>query len=134
MSLDRLEILAAVEPRIRRLLGGGRVRESDHAGYSEDGQVDPCASVQGLVALGHHAGTRVRRLGHARAPVDRPLAPCQARWYGMDLHAGLVIPAGQRDRHERVCRYMLRPPVTPERLALTADGRAAVQELAAAGF
>ncbi|MEX1184686.1 MAG: transposase [Vicinamibacterales bacterium] len=41
----------------------------------------------------------------------------------MDLHAGLVIPAGQRDRLERVCRYALRPPVTPERLALTAGGQ-----------
>jgi hypothetical protein len=41
----------------------------------------------------------------------------------MDLHAGLVIPAGQRDRLERVCRYVLRPPVASERLALTADGQ-----------
>ena len=41
----------------------------------------------------------------------------------MDLHAGLIIPAGQRDRLERVCRYALRPPVTSERLALMADGQ-----------
>ena len=32
------------------------------------------------------------------------------------------LPAGQRDRLERVCRYVLRPPVTSERIALTADG------------
>jgi hypothetical protein len=44
----------------------------------------------------------------------------------MDLHAGLVIPAGQRDRLERVCRYVLRPPVTSERLALTDDGQVRV--------
>ena len=30
------------------------------------------ASVQGLVALGRHPGTRVRRLGHAREAVERP--------------------------------------------------------------
>jgi hypothetical protein len=82
------------------------------------------ASVQGLVALGRHPGTRLDRLGQARKPVDpRPLGPCHARWNGLNLHAGLVVPAGQRDRLERVCRYALRPPVTPERLALTADGQ-----------
>jgi hypothetical protein len=41
----------------------------------------------------------------------------------VDLHAGLIIPAGGRDRLERVCRYVLRPPVPSERLALTVDGR-----------
>jgi hypothetical protein len=34
----------------------------------------------------------------------------------------LVVPAGQRDRLERVCRYALRPPVAIERLHLTDDG------------
>jgi hypothetical protein len=130
-TLDVAEVLAAVEPRTRRLFGGGELPEGDQG----DGEVDPwaneapalaglaAASVQGLVGFGRHVGTRVRRLGHARGSVDRPLGPCQARWYGMDLHAGLVIPAGQRDRLERVCRYVLRPPVTSERLALTADGQ-----------
>jgi hypothetical protein len=39
------------------------------------------------------------------------------------LHAALVVPAGQRARLERVCRYALRPPVATERLARTADGQ-----------
>ena len=42
---------------------------------------------------------------------------------GFDLHAGLVVPAGQRERFERVCRYALRPPVTQERLHLTVEGQ-----------
>lgn len=134
-TLDVAEVLAAVEPGIRRLLEEGGHREDDHRGYAEDGGVDPwvdeapvlaglaAASVQGLVALGPQPGTRLRRRGHAHASVDRPMGSCHARWNGLDLHAGLVIPAGQRDRLERVCRYVLRPPVTSERLALTADGR-----------
>jgi hypothetical protein len=137
-TLDVAEVLAAVEPRIRRLLDGGELPEGDHGGHTEDGGVGPsadeapalaglaAASVRGLVALGPHAGARLRRLGHARAPVDRPLGPCHARWKGVDLHAGLVIPAGQRDRLERVCRYVLRPPVASERLALTDDGQVRV--------
>lgn len=46
----------------------------------------------------------------------------QARANGFSLHAGLVIPAGQRERLERVCRYALRPPVAVERLHVTEDG------------
>jgi hypothetical protein len=35
----------------------------------------------------------------------------------------MVVPAGQRERLERVCRYALRPPVAIERMHLTEDGR-----------
>jgi hypothetical protein len=48
---------------------------------------------------------------------------CAARADGFSLHAGLVVPAGQRERLERVCRYVLRPPVAIDRLHLTDDGR-----------
>jgi hypothetical protein len=37
------------------------------------------------------------------------------------------VPAGQRDRLERVCRYALRPPVTHERLHLTGEGQVRLQ-------
>jgi hypothetical protein len=129
-TLDVAEVLAAVEPRLRRLLDWGWIREGDPGDAAQDCGVDPwadeapvlaglaAASVQGLVALGRRRGTRLRRLGYSRqAGETPPLGPCHARWNGLDLHAGLVIPAGQRDRLERVCRYVLRPPVTPERLA-----------------
>ena len=46
---------------------------------------------------------------------------------GFDLHAGLVVPAGQRERLERVCRYVLRPPVTQERIHLTDEGQVRFQ-------
>jgi hypothetical protein len=71
------------------------------------------ASVQGIVALGPHRGARLRRLGDAAEEGEaRAHDGCQARANGFDLHAGLVAPAGQRERLERVCRYALRPPVT----------------------
>ena len=37
------------------------------------------------------------------------------------------MPAGDRDRLERVCRYTLRPPVTDERLHVGADGLVVLQ-------
>ena len=33
------------------------------------------------------------------------------------------MPADQRDRLERICRYALRPPVAHDRLQLTDDGQ-----------
>jgi hypothetical protein len=46
---------------------------------------------------------------------------------GFDLHAGLAVPAGQRERLERVCRYALRPAVSAERLSLSSAGQVPLQ-------
>ncbi len=86
------------------------------------------ASVQGVVALGSKPGSRPRRRGDApEGPTGRRLGACHARWQGFDLHAGLLVPAGDRDRLECVCRYTLRPPVTDERLHVGADGQVVLQ-------
>jgi len=45
-----------------------------------------------------------------------------ARAGGFSLHAGLDIQTGQRAKLERLCRYVSRPPLAVERLALTASG------------
>jgi hypothetical protein len=70
----------------------------------------------------------VRRWGD---PVDLPDPPPIGRWQarqqGLDLHAGIVVPAGSRDRLERLCRYALRPPVGQDRLQLMPDGTAVLE-------
>jgi Putative transposase len=72
---------------------------------------------------GREPGARVRRCGAAPQDIaPTTLGPCHARADGFDLHAGLVVRAGQRDRLERVCRYALRPPLAQERLHRTSDG------------
>jgi len=43
---------------------------------------------------------------------------------GLSLHAGVAIAPGERARLGRLCRYVSRPPVAAERLALTASGQA----------
>ena len=35
----------------------------------------------------------------------------------------VAIPAGDRDRLERLCRYLARPPIAQDRLTALADGR-----------
>jgi hypothetical protein len=129
-DLDVAEVLATIEPGIVRLLD--RRGRGDH----DDTAVDPlaeqapvlaglaAASVQGRVALGRTRGARVSRL---RDPGEEEDAPApghgHARSNGFDLHAGRVVPAGQRDRLEQVCGYVLRPPVAQERLSMTAEGQ-----------
>jgi hypothetical protein len=46
---------------------------------------------------------------------------------GFSLHAGLEIQPGERAKLERLCRYVSRPPVATERLALTPSGQVRYQ-------
>ena len=46
-----------------------------------------------------------------------------ARAGGFSLHAGVEIAPNEREKLERLCRYVSRPPVASERLALTASGQ-----------
>ena len=132
-ALDVAEVLATVEPRIRRLLDRRGLGDGDDDVHAPDAWAEEApvlaglaaASVQGTVALGRHRGARVGRLGD---PAESPTPDgCHARANGLDLHAGLVVPAGHRERLERVCRYALRPPVARERLSVTGDGQVRLQ-------
>jgi hypothetical protein len=135
-ALDVAEVLATVEPRIKRLLdrqglGGGDDQDSESDAWADEAPVLAglaAASVQGTVALGPHRGARLRRLDDAPETVEAPApAGCHARANGFDLHAGLVVPAGHREQLERVCRYALRPPVSQERLHVTDEGQVRLQ-------
>ena len=44
-----------------------------------------------------------------------------ARIDGFDLHANTTVRANSRDRLERLCRYLLRPPLSEGRLELRGD-------------
>jgi hypothetical protein len=39
------------------------------------------------------------------------------------LHANVAVPARRRDQRERVCRYLLRPPLALERLTESSGGQ-----------
>jgi hypothetical protein len=134
------QVLAAIRHRVRRLLAR-RGLEADAAELGPlDGlaEVSPIlaqilsASVQGRVALGEPAGTRVARLGGV-PPVLTASArgPRQAHLDGFDLHANVRVPPNDRARLEHLCRYLLRPPLVQDRVRLRADGRLAVKLKAA---
>ena len=83
------------------------------------------ASVAGRVATGRRAGKRTLRIGDCIDP--EALATLEgercASIDGMSLHANVAVPARDRQRLERLCRYAARPPVATERLSSMDDGR-----------
>jgi hypothetical protein len=129
-TIDVREILATIVAGVQRLMA----RE----GLDDEG-ADPAAEVAGFLAgwaaasvqqLVPDAGgmRRPGRVGRAAAPTTAaPSVACHAQWDGHDLHAGVRVPAGHRDRLERVCRYALRPALAEERLSRTPEGDVAVQ-------
>ena len=85
------------------------------------------AAVQGRLALGPRAGSRVERLGgDPAAPWVESSRPLQARCAGCDLHGGVTVAGEDRRRLEQLCRYLLRPPIAQDRLTLRPDGTVVV--------
>jgi hypothetical protein len=86
------------------------------------------ASVRQRVAVGQRAGASVLRLGDApTVTAARPKRRRQARLGGFDLHANTSVRAKNRRKLERLCRYLLRPPVAEGRLSLASDGSVLVR-------
>jgi hypothetical protein len=133
---DVWHVLATVRRRVVRLArrhgldleGDGIV---DGARRDELAEESPllaglaAASVAGRSAIGADAGGPAVRLGRApeTASDDGAGAPCHAHMAGFDLHAGVAVPAGDRERLEHLCRYVLRPPIAQDALSIAPDGR-----------
>ena len=80
-------------------------------------------SITYRVAVGPRAGQKVFALQTVPAREAEP-RPGVAQYAGFSLHAGIGVEADQRAKLERLARYVSRPPVAIERLALTAQGQA----------
>src|SRR5947208_3833234 len=122
-------LLATIYRRVQRLLARRGPDVDDTPDVDPLAEESPAlagissASIQGRIALGPRAGARVYQLGREPdAPWVTSRGPCQAHLEGFDLHASITVGADDRAGVERLCRYVLRPPVAQERLALTPDG------------
>ena len=137
-TADIADVLAAIVPAVRRRLAVGGSGDDAMEGADRFADAAPVlaglavASVRGVLAVGGVPGRRPERLGEAgreeaggRRTASGPETP-HARWEGFDLHAGVAVP-GHPARLERLCRYVLRPPVTGDRLSVDADGRVVLQ-------
>ena len=95
----------------------------DDASYEDAGAL-AAASVTGRSQLGAMPGARVGRVGRTTAaPTAKAASPWHARAADFDLHGGRTVRAEDRRTLERLCHYLLRPPLAQERIELLADGR-----------
>lgn len=53
---------------------------------------------------------------------DEPLVEGIGKVAGFSLHAGVAARADQRQKLERLCRYISRPAIAEQRLSLTLNG------------
>ena len=126
-------LLGLVRGRVVRLLvRRGLLSKEPEEGLDEH-EAPPlhalyAASVRQRVAMGRRAGATVLRLGDP--PTAKPAPPKgrrQARLGGFDLHANTSVRAKNRPKLERLCRYLLRPPVAEDRLSVGPDGSVLVR-------
>lgn len=126
-------LLARVRGRILRRL---RRHDIDLEGSADHGRSDPLAlespvlaqvqgaSVIGRVATGPRAGQQVLRMGSdPTAPQVTTGGPRHAHREGFDLHANVAGRAGEDERLEQLCRYILRPPVAQDAPEVTPGGK-----------
>ncbi len=123
--------------RIAERVAGRVARLMERRGLGTDADpsvADPLASAQprlaGLAADSVRGlapgGSRPARRGDRIDPEDLsapPATPRCAAAMGFTLHADVAVPARDRRRLERLCRYVARPPVATDRLQRLPDGR-----------
>jgi hypothetical protein len=79
------------------------------------------ASIQGTLVMGPKAGQRLMRFcGVAASDESRQNQP--GAIYGFNLHAARRVRADDRTGLERLCQYILRPPIANDRLSRLNDG------------
>ena len=134
-DLEVKQILTRVQTRIiRALKKEGLLSEVNRSGQIEfilsapsdtPDIVEICqsASILSQIATGEYAGTRVRRIGSfGHSGEDAFLVgPRCAELAGFSLHSYTGFAAHQRLEIERLCRYVMRPPVAESRLAITSN-------------
>ena len=79
-------------------------------------------SITYRVAVGPRAGQKVFALQTVPAQGEAEPRPGVAQYAGFSLHAGTAVEGEQREKLERLARYVTRPPVAVERLSLTPQG------------
>jgi hypothetical protein len=127
-------LVERIAERLGRMLEKRGLIERDAESAWLSGDPGQCGSLDDLIghsityriAVGPRAGQKVFTLQTVAAQADQAEGEgCRgaAEAGGFSLHAGLDIQPGERMKLERLCRYVSRPPVSTERLALTPSGQ-----------
>ncbi len=126
-TADLQALVQRIAERLGRMLEkrGLIERDAETAWLSADpgqsGALDDLIghSITYRIAVGPRAGQKLFTLQTVRAQPAGAGRHGAAEAGGFSLHAGLEIQPGERAKLERLCRYVSRPPVATERLALT---------------
>ena len=124
-------ILSRVNHRVSQYLVKKGCYVDEPEGIEPDAQpavldILQAASIRGIVGLSN-TPRMVPVVGRdpVAAPAPRLLQPFTAEKDGWSIHAGVRVEAGAKEKLEKVCRYLLRPPFAVERLRQLTDGRIA---------
>ena len=134
-SVQLQVLVQQIAGRMGRLLErrGLVERDMENAWLATDGPGGPLDDLIGhsityRIAVGPRAGQKLFTLQTLSASAT-PEAEQQgdyrgaAQAGGFSLHAGIDIEPHQRPKLERLCRYVSRPPVAVDRMALTDSGQ-----------
>ena len=127
------ELVQQIATRIGKVLEqrGLVERDLENAWLANQGEGGPLDDLIGhsityRIAVGPRAGQTLFTL-QTVPPREEPEQQGDPRGAanagGFSLHAGLDIQPHQREKLERLCRYVSRPPIAVERLALTSAGQ-----------
>jgi len=111
---------------VRMMRRRGLLRDEVDDDVPEPRPLDGCAQLSlRLGKLGH-----VDELGVVHEPDpdearfgQRGRSPWSGEYEGWNIHAGVTVKQGDADGRERLCRYVLRHPLSLQRLSWTKDGR-----------
>ena len=127
------ELVQLISQRVGRCLErqGLLEQDADNAWLDLDPAEDTDAmphllgsSVSYRIAVGPQQGRKAFMIRTIR-PLDRPDAGLErvAKANGFSLHAGVSCEGHQKDKRERLCRYIARPAVAIPRLSLSSTGK-----------
>jgi len=85
------------------------------------------SSITYRIAVGPQKGNNVFTLQTLPDYGDEPLTTRVGNVAGFSLHAGVATRAHERDKLERLCRYITRPAVATKRLSMTRHGQVRYQ-------
>jgi hypothetical protein len=125
-------LLATIARRVERLLRRRGLVPEEQVDAPADPMAEDApalaalshASVMGRSVLGRRPGAPVLRLGRdPDAPWVTSRGPRHAHLHGFDLHANRTVRAHDRIGVEKLCQYLLRPPLSQARLEILPDGQ-----------
>ncbi len=125
---ELVRLLHTISTRVARLLERQGLLVRDAASEYLDFEPEAFeqligASIHYRIAIGPNSGKKALTLRTIPAQPEPFASTLLAKQPGFSLHAATVCEANQRDKLEKLCRYITRPAIANERLSTHARGQ-----------